>query len=89
MKGSGSEDDENLVSDDDIPSDIDMNDPYFAEEFKDFKSNPKKAKKRNGTSKSQDDLQQKVKERKKKQRNCITFILLPVGVIAYSPQEKG
>lgn len=41
-----SEDDENggISSDDEIPSDIDMNDPYFAEEFKDMKSKPKKNK---------------------------------------------
>lgn len=67
MQRSGGEEDENLVSDDDIPSDIDMNDPYFAEEFKDFKSKSKKSKKKNGTSESQDDQQQKVKM----QQNCL------------------
>ncbi|KAK3912909.1 ESF1-like protein [Frankliniella fusca] len=44
MQLSGENKDRELSSDDDIPSDIDMNDPYFAEEFKDMKKKPKKGK---------------------------------------------
>lgn len=36
---------ENQSEDDDIPSDVDMNDPYFAEEFKDMPKATKKSKK--------------------------------------------
>ena len=52
---------DNSISDDDIPSDIDMNDPYFAEELKDSKKNTKKKKKaKEETDEAEEEKQKKV-----------------------------
>lgn len=58
---SDSENENNMYSDDDIPSDIDMNDPYFAEEFKDRKKPPKKRKGKEHQDNNQTEEDQKSK----------------------------
>ncbi|XP_034239620.1 ESF1 homolog [Thrips palmi] len=58
---SANENEDGTYSDDDIPSDIDMNDPYFAEEFKDQKkqSKKKKGKLREDAGETEEDLKNK------------------------------
>ena len=61
MQGDSDHEDD-MYSDDDIPSDVDMNDPYFAEEFKDQKkqSKKKKGKKQHDPGETEEDLKNKV-----------------------------
>lgn len=65
-----------MISDDDIPSDIDMNDPYFAEEFKDVKktSKKKKGKKHEEDSENEEDQNKKVRIQRRKYHPSYIYI---------------
>lgn len=63
QKLEGNEDnEENLFSDDEIPSDIDMNDAYFTEAYKDLQLNPKKKK---GNKKQKDEGETEEEQQRK------------------------
>ncbi|KAM3965235.1 LOW QUALITY PROTEIN: ESF1 homolog [Aphomia sociella] len=63
LEAKDSESDEESNLSDDIPSDIDMNDPYFAEEFNkpEFKKSKSNNKKKNNENNEVDDVEEKRK----------------------------
>uniref|UniRef100_A0A1B6D9T8 Uncharacterized protein n=1 Tax=Clastoptera arizonana TaxID=38151 RepID=A0A1B6D9T8_9HEMI len=58
-KGNSEGDSDNLYSDDDIPSDVDMNDPYFREELENMPKPKKNIKKSTKEEETEEDKQRK------------------------------
>lgn len=61
---------DNVYSDDDIPSDVDMDDPYFKEEFKD-NAKPSKSKMKKDKKKQHVEEEEDEETKRKKVSHCL------------------